>query len=43
MSDKRELRKDEAELSEKAEHLAGNHLNVVLTANDDEARNLVAN
>src|SRR5260370_15846083 len=41
--DKRELRKHEAELSEEAQHLAGNHLDIVLTADDDEARNLVTN
>src|SRR5260370_19874285 len=43
MSDKRELRKDEAELGEEAEHLAGHHLDVVLAADDDEARSFVAN
>src|SRR6266446_3132404 len=43
MGDKRELRKHEAELSEEAQHLAGNHLDIVLTADDDEARNLVTN
>src|SRR6516225_9721204 len=43
MSDKRELRKDEAELGEEAEHLAGNHLDVVLAPDDDKPRNLVAN
>src|SRR5215831_18415259 len=43
MRDERELRKDEAELGEEAEHLARHHLDVVLTADDDEARNLVAN
>src|SRR6516165_10631186 len=43
MSDKRELRKDEAEFGEEAEHLAGNHLDVVLAADNDEACNLVAN
>src|SRR5258708_25261016 len=43
MRDKRELWKDEAELGEEAQHLAGNHLDVVLAADDDEARNLVAN
>src|SRR5438128_803022 len=42
MSDKRELRKDEAELGEETEHLAGDHLDVVLAADDDEARNFVA-
>src|SRR5262249_52438236 len=42
MSDKRELRKDEAELGEETEHLAGDHLDVVLAADDDETRNLVA-
>src|SRR5215471_9468543 len=41
MSDKRKLRKDEAELGEETEHLAGDHLDVVLAADDDEARNLV--
>jgi hypothetical protein len=43
MSDKRELRKDEAKLGEEAEHPAGNHLDVVLAADDDEARDPVAN
>src|SRR5215813_2869604 len=43
MRDKRELWKDEAELGEEAKHLAGDHLDVVLAADDDEARNLVAN
>src|SRR5215831_9018692 len=43
MRDKRELRKDEAELGEEAKHLASNHLDVVLAADDDEARNLIAN
>jgi hypothetical protein len=43
MGDVGKLRKDEAKLREEAEHLAGDGLNVVLAADDDEARDLVAN
>ena len=37
-----ELREEEAELGEEAQHLAGDRLDVVLAAGDDEARDLVA-
>ena len=42
MSDVGKLREDEAELGEEAEHLTGDALDVVLTADDDEAGDLVA-
>ena len=37
------LRKDKSELGEEAEHLAGNRLDIVLAADDDKSRDLVAN
>jgi hypothetical protein len=37
------LRKDEAEFGEETERLACDRLNVVLPADDDECRDLVAN
>src|SRR3974390_2420379 len=42
VGDKGKLRKDEAELAEEAQHLPGDRLNIVLSADDDEARHLVA-
>src|SRR6185437_10648314 len=42
MRDVGKLREDKAQLGEKAKHLAGDRLNVVLTADNDEARYLVA-
>ena len=42
MRDVGKLREDEAELGEEAEHLARDALDVVLPADDDEARDLVA-
>ena len=42
MRDVGKLRKDEAELGEEAEHLPGHRLDVVLSADDDKARHLVA-
>ena len=42
MGDIGKLRKMEPKLREEAEHLAGNPLDVVLAADDDEGRDLVA-
>ena len=41
MRDVRELREDAADLGEEAQHLAGDRLNVVLAAGDDEGGDLV--
>ncbi len=43
MGDVGKLREDESELGEEAEQLSRHGLDVVLAADDDEARDLVAN
>ena len=42
MGDERELREMKSKLGKKADHLSGNALNIVLSADDDESCDLVA-